>query len=60
MSGFRLYVACENIVVKQVTLLLCVCQVSGSNFALEVAVMTGVLCLCQDAQANFWYSTPVH
>jgi len=47
-------------VVKQVTPLLCVWQVSGSNFALEVGVMTGVLCLCQDAQANVWCSTPVH
>jgi len=60
ISGFRLYVACENIVLKQVTLLLCIWLVSGSNFALEVGVITGVLCLCEDAQANVWCSTPVH
>jgi len=60
ISGVRLYVACENTVVKQVTLLLWIWQVSGSDCALEVAIMTGVLWLCQDAQANVWYSTPVY
>jgi hypothetical protein len=60
ISDVRPYVACENIVVKQVTLLLCIWQVSGLDFALEVAIMTGVLWLCQDAQANVWYSTPVY